>query len=152
MAVPLFDGHVVPAHVDAESAEELEPAERSALDAFLTLTPNDRRAASRHVAAYARDVWASRGSLRALWPGDVWKSVSPGAVFLMERDGICFVAMEAECSWEPEHGLLLVWREGRTLCKVGPFDGHATNTAAYADPAMDDVVYKSLTGRFDTSA
>ncbi|MFD0899510.1 DUF6985 domain-containing protein [Actinomadura sediminis] len=51
------------------------------------------------------------------------------------------VSLECECDWEPEHGLQVVFRGGRSVTKVGPYDGHLTNSAAYGDDALDGVVY-----------
>lgn len=50
---------------------------------------------------------------------------------------------ECECSWEPEHGLQLVFRGGRTISKVGPFDGHLTNTSAFGREDLAGIVYVS---------
>ncbi|MGC7101877.1 hypothetical protein ACPZ19_45000 [Amycolatopsis lurida] len=36
--------------------------------------------------------------------------------------------------------LQLVFRDGRDVTKVGPYDGHLTNSAAYADDELDGVV------------
>jgi hypothetical protein len=51
------------------------------------------------------------------------------------------VSVECECDWEPEHGLQIVVRDGAAVTKVGPFDGHLTNAAAYANDALHDVIY-----------
>lgn len=54
----------------------------------------------------------------------------------------CYISFECEVSWEPEHGLQLVVEEGRRVCKLGPYDGHATNAAAFGDLALLDVVFR----------
>jgi hypothetical protein len=43
--------------------------------------------------------------------------------------------------WEPEHGLQIVFRDGRAVTKVGPYGGHLTNSAAHADDTLDGIVY-----------
>jgi hypothetical protein len=40
------------------------------------------------------------------------------------RDQRVYVSVECECDWEPEHGLQIVFRDGATVTKVGPYDGH----------------------------
>lgn len=40
--------------------------------------------------------------------------------------GRSYLFFEGEVSWEPEHGLQLVFEDGRRVSKVGPFDGHLT--------------------------
>ena len=52
--------------------------------------------------------------------------------------------IECGCDWEPEHGLELVLEDGARVTKVGPYDGHLTNAAAYADPTLESVVYVGL--------
>jgi hypothetical protein len=34
-----------------------------------------------------------------------------------------------------------VWRDGKAITKVGRYDGHMTNSDAYADPELVGVVY-----------
>lgn len=46
--------------------------------------------------------------------------------------------------WEEEHGLQLIVRDGRTVVKVGGYDGHLTNTDAFGVPDLVDVVYVSI--------
>lgn len=54
----------------------------------------------------------------------------------------CYMSFECEVSWEPEHGLQLVVEEGRRICKLGPYDGHLTNAAAFGDSALLNVVFQ----------
>lgn len=44
----------------------------------------------------------------------------------------------AECDWEPEHGLLIVYRNGNELSRVSDQDGHLTHTDAYDLPEQED--------------
>jgi hypothetical protein len=55
-----------------------------------------------------------------------------------------YASLECNCDWEEEHGLLIVFKEGREVSKIGPYDGHLTHSDAYGDPALEDVVYRSL--------
>lgn len=81
---------------------------------------------------------------------DVWHHVSFGSELHVsqrnegdDEDGIYF-SLECNCAWEPEHGLQIVVRDGLAVTKVGPFDGHLTNSDAFADPRLKGVVYKSF--------
>ncbi len=56
--------------------------------------------------------------------------------------GRSYLSFEGEVSWEPEHGLQLVFEHGLSVCKVGPYDGHYTNAHAYGDASLLDVVFK----------
>ena len=79
-------------------------------------------------------------------PEDVWRHVQLGDELWVQRaqSGRWFVSIECECDWEPEHGLQLVLEDGARVTKVGPYDGHLTNAAAYADPTLEGVVYVGL--------
>jgi hypothetical protein len=78
-------------------------------------------------------------------PQSVWDHVSFGGEFHVDRsdDGQVYVSIECECTWEPEHGLQLVFRGGRTVSKVGPFDGHLTNASAFGRHDLGGAVYIS---------
>lgn len=56
--------------------------------------------------------------------------------------GISYFSFEGEVSWEPEHGLQLVFEHGRRVCKVGPYDGHLTQAHAFGDLSLVRVVFK----------
>lgn len=78
---------------------------------------------------------------------DVWQHVRLGQEFEIQlgrgEDSSVYVSVECECDWEPEHGLQLVFRSGRSVCKLGPFDGHMTNESAFGSKDFADVVYVS---------
>lgn len=80
--------------------------------------------------------------------GDIWAEVrfehppefSPGSGELEPAAG--YLSFEGEVSWEPEHGLQLVFEDHPRLAKVGPFDGHMTTAHAYGDSSLLGVVYR----------
>jgi hypothetical protein len=80
---------------------------------------------------------------------DIWEQVEfrlpPALTFGGNRlePGRSYISFEGEVSWEPEHGLQLVFEHGLRVCKVGPYDGHCTNAHAYADGSLLGVVFKS---------
>ena len=65
---------------------------------------------------------------RIAGPEHVWDHVSLDRhdvqVMRDSEDGLVYVSVECECSWEPEHGLQLVFRGGARVTKAGPYDGH----------------------------
>ncbi|MFB7919427.1 DUF6985 domain-containing protein [Streptomyces sp. NPDC056061] len=123
----------------------------TAIDAFLALGASALRAAAPFVFAYYQDV---RSRLVELGidpvvtidgPDDVWDHVEFGWEVTVERDWsgdrqVC-LSSESSCAWEREHGLQIVFRGGRTVTKVGPFDGHLSNASAYGRDDLADVVY-----------
>jgi hypothetical protein len=93
---------------------------------------------------------ADRPAILVRRADDVWHHVSFGSALHVSRrnerddeDGIYF-SLECNCAWEPEHGLQIVIRDGLAVTKVGPFDGHLTNSDAFGDPSLRGVVYKSF--------
>jgi uncharacterized protein DUF6985 len=155
--IPYFDNAEV-SRFDDEVAPGDTAAAEAVLASFLALTPTDRIADSRHVFAYYRDYHEAVGGKDWLdaemgvpqTAADIWHSVTPGPVTVGKHDGHWYVAMEAECRWEPEHGLMMVWRDGMTLSKVGGYDGHMTNGAAYANDSLKDVVYAASKEKYTT--
>lgn len=55
----------------------------------------------------------------------VWEHVTWGQwpTLVRDDDGVWYISLENECEWEPEHGLLLTFREGVTLDRVSSADG-----------------------------
>jgi hypothetical protein len=74
-------------------------------------------------------------------PEDVWAHVQPSEIHVSRRprgdEGI-YVQLLAECDWEVEHGLQLVFRNGNELSRVSEQDGHLTHSDAYALPESED--------------
>lgn len=152
LKVPYFDNMEIEL-----SDDDYDPADQpavAALNAFLTLTPGDRLGDTRHVYAYYQDYreavggedWMDAEMGVPEKPGDIWSFVYPNELGVWSGHGgddNHYVYLEANCGWEEEHGLLLVWRNGAILNKVGGFDGHATNDNAYADDSLQEVVYKA---------
>ena len=155
--VPYFDAMEIPLAADHDPAKAGVAA---ALEAFLSLTPADRLRDTRHVFAYYLDVrdvvgeeWLDEEMGVPDAPEDIWSFIHPRVVgFWPGRrpDDNCYVFVEAHCGWDDEHGLLMVWRNGAVLNKVGDFDGHATNAGANADQSLNDVVYRASNPEFTT--
>jgi Domain of unknown function (DUF6985) len=79
--------------------------------------------------------------------GKIWEHVQVGDEPMVTRsaygDQRVYISFECSRDWEPEHGLQIVFKEGRIVNKVGPYDGHLTNAAAFADDKLENVVYRS---------
>jgi len=69
----------------------------------------------------------------------IWDFVAPIEVFLSRRhrrDNDIYVQIDCECAWEEEHGLQLVFRQGKKLTRISGIDGHLT--AADAEGTTDE--------------
>jgi hypothetical protein len=151
LSIKGLGGHSLDIVLDADCAGDArnEDVDR-AIRSFTALEPAALADVDEHVFHYyldcKRDLEAvgqkcvEIGSAR-----DVWRHVQFGfeaTVGRREDDGKVYVSLECNCVWEPEHGLQLVFEEGRRVNKVGPFDGHLTNADAYDDPSLQDVIYR----------
>lgn len=124
--------------------EERQDDFHAAIGAFLALDESVLRAAAVPVFEYYLDVRNGAGAdelVSITDPDAVWDHVRPGNDVVVQRDGRVYISVECECAWELEHGLQIVFREGRSVTKVGPFDGHLTNASAFARDDLEDVVY-----------
>lgn len=129
-----------------ESAHEIV----ACVEAFCSFDKSQLQEASVHVFEYYRDVAIEVGTHEPDFPNisqpdQVWDFVTltREPVVLREQAGEpWFVALENECAWEREHGLMLVLKEGRAVTKVSAYDGPLTNRRAFADDSIpEDAVY-----------
>jgi hypothetical protein len=113
-------------------ATDPEPVDR-AVAAFLDLDDSALAAAAPDAYEYYRDVtdfFEAEGYeyTRVDDPSRIWEHVDFGPVVRIEReDGRVYLSVECECSWEIEHGMQLVFRDGRAISRISPYDGHLTN-------------------------
>jgi hypothetical protein len=156
LAVPLLGGAVcefaLSGYGDDPDPEDFHKAIRT----FLGLDRSVLEAAAPHLYAYYRDIAAlDDGCVVIDGPETVLDHVRFGPEPMVERDdgdGHVHVSLEGGCDWEPEHGLQVVLRDGATVTKVGPYDGHLTNASAHTGPGLEGVIYRPLPGPDGQSA
>lgn len=76
----------------------------------------------------------------------VWHHIKWGnepLVTYREIDNTAYISFECECDWEIEHGLQIVFKNGQCINKVGSYDGHLTNSDAFAKPEFENEIYIS---------
>ncbi|MEU8329126.1 hypothetical protein [Micromonospora sp. NPDC048839] len=123
----------------------------AAIAAFLSIDGSVLEAAAPAIFDYYQDVESefADGSMPITISSSdqVWAHIHPVEV-AVERDSFrdqhVYVTVECNCDWEPEHGLQIVLRDGRAVTKVGPYDGHLTNAAAFNRDDLEGVVYHRL--------
>lgn len=122
----------------------------SAIDNFINLDKRVLQNVSEFVYNYYQDI------LKYLTPDDdwyveintpnnVWKFVQFGCeptVSRRESDNLIYISLGCHCQWEQEHGLQLVFKNGSFINKLGSYDGHLTNSDAYGNQELEDVIYK----------
>ncbi len=144
--IPFFDGQKLPVrllNLHDTDAPEIEHA----LTSFLKLGEQERLAISRYVFANYQSTAksaAEQGCYLACAiasENDVWQHVQPSGISISRRDRrdcAMYVVIGANCDWEVEHGLQIVYRRGSELVRVSDQDGHLTHTDAYDLPEEQD--------------
>ena len=146
LKVPYFDNMEIESSDDDCGPDDRQAA--AALNAFLTLTPDDRLRE-----AVGGEDWMDTEMGVPDKPEDIWSFVYPSELGVWpgdDSDANRYVYLEANCGWEEEHGLLLVWRNGTMLTRVSGYDGHPTNKDAGA--GRQEIVYKAVDPKYTTRA
>jgi hypothetical protein len=130
---------------DDPAPEEFADAIRS----FLRLSEQDRAETNQYVFADYRDFIECVGEDDFDFTIDdessVWEHVHPTQIYVSRRhygDKAVYVQIAAECDWEEEHGLQVVFKCGKTLKRVSDQDGHLTTSDAYDRPELEDVIVR----------
>ena len=79
--------------------------------------------------------------MKGAQPLSIWNFIYPTQVFVNRRavrDKDVYVVLACECEWEKEHGLQLVFRQGKKLTRVSDQDGHLTDADAFEMPDAED--------------
>lgn len=146
--IPFFDGKKLPiVFLDYEDENFFKDAD-VALDHFLQLDVNDREDVSSYIYKNCIDFLDAvdnvddEGKFRNLESdSDIWQYVYPSRIILSRRDyndKDIYVQVDCECEWEQEHGLQLIFRQGKKLTRVSQVDGHLTEADAYDKPDEED--------------
>lgn len=72
---------------------------------------------------------------------EIWDFIEPTEIHISRRhrrDNDIYVQIACECDWEQEHGLQLVFRQGKQLTRISSQDGHLTEADAYDNPDEKD--------------
>jgi hypothetical protein len=157
VAVPFFGGKVLPVifmgYRPGEDAAFIEDADRT-LRNFLKLSQTNRQNVSEHVHRNCTDFLdaveldeADERLREITRPEEIWAFVHPQTVYVKRRhrrDREIYLTVACECDWEEEHGLQLVFRQGRQLTRVSGQDGHLTHADAYNVPDSEDALLSSF--------
>jgi hypothetical protein len=138
IAVPYFDGLELPFVLRGVAGDAIPSDFESALSAFFRLGPAERKQAGHHVFQLYRKfvdaVAADEFDFSIPTASAVWDFVTPTEIHISRRhrrDELVYVEILAECRWEVEHGLVVIYRNGSTLSRVSEQDGHLTTSDAF---------------------
>jgi hypothetical protein len=144
MAIPVLGGEICRIVVDGSYDGDPAPADfHAAIANFRSIGEDVLKQAAPFVFRYYQDC-AAEGitPVTIASPADVWRHVRFGSeVHVGRGERAIYVSLECECDWEEEHGLNIVFKNGLVVNKVGSFDGHDTNSHAFGEAALEDVVY-----------
>ena len=112
-----------------------------ALVHFFRLNSNDRNAISDLAYKNCMDFLEEVGFDKLDEPlrqiknkNEIWKFIHPTEIYAKRRaynDKDIYVSIACECDWEQEHGLQLVFRQGKKMTRISDQDGHLTEADAY---------------------
>jgi Domain of unknown function (DUF6985) len=151
LAVPALGGKLCRIVVEGYDEDPKKDDFHIAIGNFLSISSSVLTEAEPHIFRYYQamnDNWKPDDEEFVLIksPGEVWRHLGLGDEPMVTRrafgDKAIYISLECECDWEPEHGLQIVFKNGLRVNKVGPYDGHLTNSDAYADESLEDVVYR----------
>jgi hypothetical protein len=151
LPIAVLGGQMCRVVLDGYNEDARKQDFHEAIANFIGASESILKAATQHVFQYCQDMNSLWGTddpeyVTVETPEDVWKHVWPGREPMISRrtygDRAVYVSVECECDWEPEHGLQIVFRNGAAVNKVGPYDGHVTNSDAYADNSLEHLIYK----------
>lgn len=150
IAVDVFGGKKVEFILEDYAEDEAKEDFHQAIANFLTIDESVLKQAQSHIYQYYKDVAdymtpEEDGYIGAVDPQGIWQHIELGAMPVVSRraygDKEVYISLECGCDWEPEHGLQIVFKQGLVVTKVGPYDGHLTNSDAYADDKLENVIY-----------
>lgn len=149
--VPFFDGEKLPVlFVDFDPADDKEALAEAdkALANFFALDKSYRESISHLVYKNCRDFLEAIGfdeDYQDMWDikdeKEIWQFVHPTEISVTphpDDEYDMFVQVLCECDWEQEHGLQLVFRQGKKLIRVSGQDGHLTDADAEGESGDED--------------
>lgn len=148
--VPYFEGLKLPFVLQGVEDDSAPVDFESALRAFFRLGPGEREQAGYYVfrlyRQFVETVGEDQFDFTIQSASAVWDFVTPTEIHVSRRhrrDQLVYVEVLAECQWDVEHGLVVIYRSGSTLSRVSEQDGHLTTSDAFDFPEdKDTIIYE----------
>ena len=147
--IPLLDLELPITFIDYDPLIDTEfiPEADAALKNFLAFTSIEKLKLAPHIFENFVEISSYLNvddipeKIRGAQPLSIWNFVHPTQLFINRRptnDKDLYVVLACECEWEKEHGLQMVFRQGKKLTRVSDQDGHLTEADAYDLPDDKD--------------
>ena len=152
IAIPALDGHrcefLIEGYPDDPRPQEFSDA----ITHFLELDKSVLLAVENDIFAYYQDCeqFAKSEGQEVIaidTPESVWQHIQFGEEILVCRrqtaeQGV-YVLLECDCDWNEVEGLQFVFKDGKVIHKLGPFDDFLSNADVYGLPELEHVIYQS---------
>jgi len=149
--IPFFDNYKLPIiFMDFEPEHDktfIDEADQT-LTNFLKLNADDRNLISELAYKNCMDFLeivefdeADEPLRQIIIKDEIWKFIHPTVIYVLRRhsrDEDIYLQIACEADWEQEHGLQLVFRQGKKLTRISDQDGHLTEADAYNKPDEED--------------
>ena len=151
VAIPVLGGQECRIVIEAYDEDETKEDFHTAITNFLSADQSVLKEAEPHIYQYydrCKEYYDPDDEeyVDIKSAGGIWSHVRLGNEPMFTRraygDKGIYVSIECGCDWEQEHGLQIVFKNGLKVNKIGPYDGHVTNSDAYADDSLEDVVFQ----------
>jgi hypothetical protein len=149
IAVPMFGGKQCQIALEGYDEDERKEDFHAAIANFLASNSAVLREADEPLFRYYKDFeeyWLEEGNLQIKSAEELWQHIELGSKAIVTRrsrgDKGVYITIECGCDWEDEHGLQLVLKNGLKVNKLGGYDGHLTNSDAFADKSLENVIYR----------
>jgi hypothetical protein len=123
--IPLFGNQALPFTIFVEGQDW---AVTSAIEALLHLGVAERTILARDIFDYYLEMKEALGEeqlgCRLHSPDQVWSHVSFREIFVYNEQSTIYLMVVGGCDWEIEHGLQLVFEDGKDVVRVSGHDGH----------------------------
>lgn len=154
VAIPLLNQKALPitfTDLPAEETQDFLIDADAALANFLKIGMEERASMAPHIWQNCKEFLEAIGyeeEDQALWDikkaEEIWSFVDFRNIYVERRhrrDQDIYISLQGECDWEQEHGLQLVFRQGKQLTRVSQIDGHLTEADAYGkDDKYDELL------------
>lgn len=151
VSVPMFGDKECRFVLEGYDDDEQKREFHVAIANFLAGSPAVLREADEPLFRYYQDFeewWCEDGHPPIMTAEEAWRHIQLGSEPMVSRrpcgDKAIYISVECNCNWEEEHGLQLVLKNGLKVNKLGGYDGHLTNSDAYDDDSLEDVIYHQL--------